>query len=83
MHIGDGEIHVSIKTANRHGENIKAKQGPKNAAELARAALRWSGLKPAKKPDRSAALAASPKSMVPGRRAEDAPASLIVPATNG
>jgi DNA-binding NarL/FixJ family response regulator len=34
-------LHVSIKTVNTHRENVKKKLGLKNAAELARAALRW------------------------------------------
>lgn len=34
-------LRVSIKTVNTHRENIKKKLGLENAAELARAALRW------------------------------------------
>ena len=34
-------LHRSIKTVNTHRESIKKKLGLRNAAELARAALRW------------------------------------------
>lgn len=35
------ELHLSIKTVETHRENIKAKLGVRNSAELARQAVQW------------------------------------------
>jgi DNA-binding NarL/FixJ family response regulator len=36
-----GELHLSVKTVETHRENIKAKLGVKNSAELGRQAVQW------------------------------------------